>query len=401
MGADRYGTASSTLVNAWIGGHQKNTAFEHMMQQGLLNRAGVKFDKTGKVKTVSPDALVDAHLFLKDPQKWVDKHLIPLAKKQGVDMNDPAQIMKFVNALASNPNAATMLLSRMRFSANIWKDRRNVLQANDIDASDRANRKSTAGKMDNARARLDDAETRVGNVLIPAFATAMEHVATVLESVNKFADENPRLMKAVVIGLGTLAGVLVVAAPVLLTASGILQTIALVRLARAASEVSSTVSALNGVPGAAASASRGILGFLGKLGMAAGLVALALEAARAMGLPDTDKAKGADDVKHGRWLAASAHLPALDFIKAGYSRLSEWKPHMGLPSLAGGTSAPPPPLPALNSQGGNTVHVTNHNTFHITPQPGQSSKAIANDVLAAIAERDRQDRNSSIYDAVR
>jgi hypothetical protein len=207
MGADRYGTSNSTLVNAWIGGHQKNTAFEHMNELGLLREFDANGkrlfgrDKNGNVNKVSPDALVDAQTFLKDPQKWVDQHLVPLAKQKGVDTNDPAAVMAFVNAITSNPNAANLLLSRIRFSQNIAKDRRNVLQANGIDASDQANRESTAGKVDNARARLDDAESRMGTVLLPAFASAMEKAATALEAVNKFAETSPTAFKAMTVGI--------------------------------------------------------------------------------------------------------------------------------------------------------------------------------------------------------
>lgn len=67
------------------------------------------------------------------------------------------------------------------------------------------------------------------------------------------------------------------------------------------------------------------LGSLGALGTAA-VAALAawggLKLAKAAGLPDTDKNKGAADVKAGNWWAASASLPALDFLNASIDRLS-------------------------------------------------------------------------------
>lgn len=60
----------------------------------------------------------------------------------------------------------------------------------------------------------------------------------------------------------------------------------------------------------------GAIAALGTLG-AAGLAAWgALKIAKLAGLPDTDVQKGIDDIRNGRWGAASTHLPAADFISA-------------------------------------------------------------------------------------
>lgn len=61
------------------------------------------------------------------------------------------------------------------------------------------------------------------------------------------------------------------------------------------------------------------LGIIGTLGPAAIAVLAGLGVAKALGVPDTDKAQGEKDVKKGDWLAASTHLPAKEFIKAASS----------------------------------------------------------------------------------
>jgi hypothetical protein len=58
------------------------------------------------------------------------------------------------------------------------------------------------------------------------------------------------------------------------------------------------------------------LGIIGSVGPAAVAVLAGLGIAKALGLPDTDLSQGQKDIKNGDWLAASQHLPALDFIKA-------------------------------------------------------------------------------------
>jgi hypothetical protein len=58
------------------------------------------------------------------------------------------------------------------------------------------------------------------------------------------------------------------------------------------------------------------LGIIGTLGPAAIAALAGLGIAKAMGLPDTDKTQGEKDIANGDWLAASAHMPAMDFVKA-------------------------------------------------------------------------------------
>ena len=63
-------------------------------------------------------------------------------------------------------------------------------------------------------------------------------------------------------------------------------------------------------------ASVGGLGLLGTAGLAAGASYLGLQAAKAAGLPETDKAKGIDAVRSGEWWKASALLPASELMHA-------------------------------------------------------------------------------------
>lgn len=66
----------------------------------------------------------------------------------------------------------------------------------------------------------------------------------------------------------------------------------------------------------------GAVAALGTLGLAGAAAWGGLKVAKAAGLPDTNAAKGASDVAAGNWLAASASLPALSFLGAGWDRLT-------------------------------------------------------------------------------
>lgn len=376
MGADRYGTASSSLSNGWIAGRATHSALQRMTDLGLMDKDKVQLDKTGKVKS-AVGALVDSQLFIKDPQAWVDKYLIPTMKANGVDVTDAAQVNEFAAQIASNSNASAILVNRVLDSKSIAKDRRNVMNANGVNESDLQNQLSTAGKIENARKRLNDAEERAGVVLLPILAGAMEKVSGALESVNHFAEESPATFKLLTFGIiGTTAAITG------LTAVGITAKLATTGL----------TTAMNLLPASAAAASAGVMGFIGKLGMAGLLAGVALDAARAMGLPDTDAEKGRAAVQRGDWWTASKYLPAGEFISSAWNGMTS-------------SSAPPKPKasqpPALPSMPWDKVnpapsYVSNEIT--IMQQPGQDSRALARMVAEEIERKNAAAARSKMYD---
>ncbi|WP_345797150.1 hypothetical protein [Castellaniella sp. MT123] len=70
-----------------------------------------------------------------------------------------------------------------------------------------------------------------------------------------------------------------------------------------------------------AGAPGGGMGLLGKIGITWLASDIALQVARALGLPDTNTAKGNEDTARGNWLKASFDLPAGDFLSAGFKRV--------------------------------------------------------------------------------
>lgn len=100
---------------------------------------------------------------------------------------------------------------------------------------------------------------------------------------------------------------------------GVLIAIAAITFAGPISGALTLASALGKIGGAALGLQAGgALGILGRLGLYGGAVAGGLKLAEMAGLPNVDASKGIEDVRKGRWGAASAHLSAPDFIKAAW-----------------------------------------------------------------------------------
>lgn len=229
MSAAGYGKASSTLNNAFIGGHQDAHKFTNMLDYGLLDRKKVQL-KNGLVTGYKSSALVDSNLLVSDPQKWVDKHLIPILEKRGIDFNNEEsiearlpEIQQFVSDITSNTNAGNMLLSRIRFQKSIWKDRHNVEQGNDAEASDKMNQNTSEGKRDNAQARFNDAQTAFGKTLMPTFTSLMDKSASFLEKLNEIMTAHPRMTQLIATGFIAIGTALsVVGPPLVAVAAGLM-----------------------------------------------------------------------------------------------------------------------------------------------------------------------------------
>jgi hypothetical protein len=405
MGGDTFGTASMSLYQALAQGRVTKRAAQNLEKFGLIgDPSKVKHDKAGQMSFMNPGALLGYDTFVKDPQAWVEKYFIPTLRKHGINPDDMTKVAEVAGSIISNRTGANMLATRVAQRQVIAKEAANAARADNIDQGAARQRETAAGKEANAEARLADLRTKVGTQLMPIYIRALEMTASALEKVNAFAEKNPELFKAVSVGLAGTAAALIVVTPLLLAANGVLQTIALIRLARATAEVTSMVGALNGVQGAAASAAGGVLGFIGKLGMAAGLASVALAAAKAAGLPDTDAAKGIDDVKNGRWWAASAHLDAGSFLRAGAAKISGKSNEEIAASLANGKNpselgAPPtvPPMATARS----AAPVVNSNdsyTFNIMQQAGQDQKALADEIIRRMDQQKRVQNRSIMFD---
>ncbi|AXF38229.1 putative tail protein [Ralstonia phage phiRSP] len=386
MGADRYGTASSSLSNGWVAGRATHSALNRMMEIGLLDKDKVKFDKIGKVKS-AVGALKDSQLFIKDPQAWVDKYLIPAMKSRGVDVTDAAQVNEFAAQIASNSNASAILVNRVLDSQNIAKDRRNVHKANGVRESDEQNKESSAGKIENARKRLNDVEERMGAVILPVLATSLEKVATVLEWLNRKAEESPAVFKALtwgLIGVTTAVGGL--------TAVSLTSKLAIEPLA----------GVLNAVGAAAPGAVGGLSKLLGLVGAAAGI------AGTVVTLANTTTDEEDSEIRNGkaRWAALRAKYPQ-SVIDAARKKYQPWY-EVGQGYAAENEAwlkryTSENPLPAVPPKATTTTASTTdarQYSFTINQAPGQDSKALADEIERRLGIKAGIKNRSSMFDGV-
>lgn len=67
-------------------------------------------------------------------------------------------------------------------------------------------------------------------------------------------------------------------------------------------------------------------------------------------------------------------------------------------SGAAGMASVPPPVPSMATARGGSVSNTQNNTINISQQPGQDSKALAEEVARRIAEKQAVTQRGRMYD---
>ncbi|WP_088100265.1 phage tail tape measure protein [Xanthomonas retroflexus] len=227
---------------------------------------------------------------------------------------------------------------------------------------------------------VDNLSKSLGTALEPAVTAVARAVAPIIQKLADWIDKNRGLAAAVALSI---VGVLALKTAI----------IALQIASLAATRLRILGGAIGGLPEATGAASKGVGGFLAKLGLVAGLSELAIAGLGRLGLPTPEEIAaqgtgvGAENIRRGEWLKASANLPAADFIKAAWDRVVlSYGNDQVAQMLMNGTHGPGKgpsgnwvPPGAMNSSRGGwqmvppTVH--NNATVHVTAPSGANPAA--------------------------
>lgn len=411
LGAPQYGKALSTLNNAWIGGHQDAHKFTNMLSDGLLDRTKAK-TKNGLVTGYKSDALVDSKLFIQDQQAWAEKYLVPLAKRKGVNLQDPSAVQKFAADYTSNTNAGNVLFQRLFNRTAIDRDRKNYLGAPGIDASDKQNQESSAGKQADAQARLNDAMTDFGTNVLPLYTKALTAASNTLKGFNEFADKHGTLVKAMGVGIVGLGAVFTVLGPIVTLAGAGMSAYAAVQLRAAAASAAAAAgiaTETNAIRAQNAAVGGGLAAFAKRAALVLAIANVADAAAGQLGV-GKDKASQAQDDKN--WNRFTAAGKTWSGIWRGAEHVGRF---IGMTNIADaaqadrvkgetdylngqGGVAPVPPMATARGAGGQTVHDNSQVTIQVVQQPGQSGDDLSKTIARVIREQQGVRNRSIMYD---
>ncbi len=219
MGGDRAGTGANSLYKSLYQGVAKKRAVVNLGKLGLIgDESKVKHDKAGQTASMEPGALLGANLFRESQFQWMEKVLLPQLAKKGI--TSEKQIMDTMGMIVSNSVGGSYLAEMYRQREAIHKSVARNHGAQNIDQLDANAKGSTSGKELDAQAKLADLKLQLGKEILPLYARGLQLVTTALQSLNKFSADNPRLSKAILIGVTALGAALVTLGPILIAAAG-------------------------------------------------------------------------------------------------------------------------------------------------------------------------------------
>jgi len=336
-GGVKTGTAAMTAFSSLVGGHMDSKGKGFMASLGLWTEG---FSKNRlKIMNQALDGLspaerktaiagmggqstiagglsdANAELFAHRPDLFVAR-IVPLIRKRyGMDMTD--EQVGLLIAKNFNRNTGDYLGTQVTMATKLAKDTGIINKTMGFRSGYSHYMKTPEGAEEAAGAAWKNFLAMFGSVYLPQITKGLTMLAGSLDSMSGFVSRNHTLVKGLVLAFESLAIGLAVKGGVRLFAAaldGLGLVLGFTKIGGILG-INRTAVAIEGVGTKMALMSKG-LGLMSKAFAVVAWVELGLQIAKILGLPDTNKKKGMEDVKRGDWLAASADLPAMDFFRA-------------------------------------------------------------------------------------
>ncbi|HWX02251.1 phage tail protein [Collimonas sp.] len=215
LGGFGVGNGLMSSYNNLYQGRTSKRAAMNLDKLGLIgDHTKVKHDKVGQTAQLDPGALLGSDLFKKSQFEWMEKVLLPQLAKNGITGED--KILDTIGSLFTNRKAGDLMANMYLQRAQIHKNRTLNEGAYDVDQLEPLAREQAGGKEMDAHAKLADLQLTMGEKILPLYSSAIETVTKALEGLNGFMERNPATAKAMIVGFGILAGILVVLGPLML-----------------------------------------------------------------------------------------------------------------------------------------------------------------------------------------
>ncbi|WP_211474657.1 phage tail tape measure protein [Collimonas humicola] len=215
LGGFGVGNGLMSSYNNLYQGRTSKRAAMNLDKLGLIgDHTKVKHDKVGQTAQLDPGALLGSDLFKKSQFEWMEKVLLPQLAKNGITGKD--KILDTIGSLFTNRKAGDLMANMYLQRAQIHKNRTLNEGAYNVDQLEPLAREQAAGKEMAAHAKLADLQLTMGEKILPLYSSAIETVTKALEGLNGFMERNPATAKAMIVGFGILAAILVVLGPLML-----------------------------------------------------------------------------------------------------------------------------------------------------------------------------------------
>lgn len=255
LGASSYGTAAMSLYRGWVQGKTTKAVALEMAKLGLIKDSDVG-EKTGfKAGTMKGTDILTKQGEL----RFLMDVLLPLMKQKGLikDSNTEAQndaaVYSEIGKINGDRTAAKLMATAYKNRKLLQEQYEANLKADGLKETGEKARKTLAGQEVELKAKYHTLLMQLGNVALPMAIKGVSMLSKVLTPLSEFIEKHPTAATAMVYGLVTLAGVLVVGG----IATNIAAIISLLQLLGGGSLAGAAAGAAGTVGGGLAAAARG------------------------------------------------------------------------------------------------------------------------------------------------
>ncbi len=212
LGASSYGTAAMSLYRGWVQGKTTKAVALEMAKLGLIKDSDVG-EKTG----FKAGAMKGTDVLTKQGElRFLVDVLLPLMRQKGFikDSNTEAQndaaVYSEIGKINGDRTAAKLMATAYKNRKLLQEQYDANLGADGLQKTGEKARKTLAGKEVELQAKYHTLLMQLGTVALPMAIKGVEMLSKVLTPLSEFIEKHPTAATAMVYGLVTLAGVLVV-----------------------------------------------------------------------------------------------------------------------------------------------------------------------------------------------
>ena len=227
MGGHRVGTGLMSAYANLYQGHTTVRAAQEMGRLDLLDPGKVEYNKIGMIKQIKPGALAGGEVLKSDPMAWLETVLLPKLVAKGI--TEPEQIKDTIATIMTNRTASNLFTQMYLQREQIHKNAKLNAGAADIDTLNRGAHATTKGRELEALAKISSAKQQIGTQILPLYASALEKLANVLQTVTTFMKEHSTTAKVLAISFAGLSALLVVLGTLTIVFASIIGPFALFR----------------------------------------------------------------------------------------------------------------------------------------------------------------------------
>ncbi|MBT0719404.1 hypothetical protein HGT71_14235 [Rosenbergiella epipactidis] len=228
IGGDRTGSSLASAYQNLMMGRTTQGAAEELMKLGLLKKDAVQYGKTGHIKKVTPDALINGKEYTQDPFNYLLNEIVPRIKKASPNLDEHG-METAIAKLFSNRRGADLFVTMYREQANIKKQIAAGQSAFNVDQLVAEGKGTAQGQRLALQARQRDLYLQMGRDILPLYVTALEKVASVMHRVTIFMQQHPKLAKAIALSAAGFGVVATALGGIALAVTSILGPMALLR----------------------------------------------------------------------------------------------------------------------------------------------------------------------------